>query len=70
MKDLDMIIGQENKTKVELNSHQRKEVKLFNFESFKEAWQNACLHTRWGQLNPQPFIFIQIALKLFRQAVT
>lgn len=46
-----------NDTKVVLNAHQRDETKLFDFAAFKEAWQNACLHTKWSQLNP-PAVYI------------
>ncbi len=46
-----------NDTKVVLKSHQREETKLFDFAAFKEAWQNACLHTKWSQLNP-PAVYI------------
>jgi len=46
-----------NDTKVVLNSHQRGETKLFDFAAFKEAWQNACLHTKWSQLNP-PAVYV------------
>ena len=47
-----------NDTKVEMGNHQREEQKLFDFPSFKEAWQNACLHTKWEQLNsPAVYIF-------------
>lgn len=46
-----------NDTTVVLNSHQREETKRFDFAAFKEAWQNACLHTKWSQLNP-PAVYI------------
>lgn len=46
-----------NDTKIVLNSHQREETKLFDFAAFKEAWQNACLHTKWSQYNP-PAVYI------------
>ena len=46
-----------NDTKVVLGSHQREETKLFDFAAFKEAWQNACLHTKWSQRNP-PAVYI------------
>ena len=46
-----------NDTKVKMGSHQRDEEKLFDFPSFKEAWQNACLHTKWEQMNP-PAVYI------------
>ncbi len=28
-------------------SSPRREKKLFNFEAFKEAWVNACVHNKW-----------------------
>lgn len=46
-----------NETNVQLNSHQRKETQLFDFSAFKEAWQNACLHTKWQLKNP-PAVYI------------
>lgn len=46
-----------NETHVQLNSHQRKETQLFDFSAFKEAWQNACLHTKWQLKNP-PAVYI------------
>lgn len=46
-----------NDTNVVLNAHQRTETKLFDFASFKEAWQNACLHTKWQLKNP-PAVYI------------
>jgi len=46
-----------NDTRVVMRSHQREEIKLFDFAAFKEAWQNACLHTKWSQLNP-PAVYI------------
>ena len=46
-----------NDTAIVLSSHQRNETTLFDFAAFKEAWQNACLHTRWSQQNP-PAVYI------------
>ncbi len=46
-----------NDTNIILSSHQREENKLFDFAAFKEAWQNACLHTKWSQLNP-PAVYV------------
>lgn len=46
-----------NDTNVKLNSHQREEEQLFDFASFKEAWQNACLHTKWQLKNP-PAVYL------------
>lgn len=46
-----------NETRVKLTSHQRIENKLFDFSAFKEAWQNACIHTKWQLKNP-PAVYI------------
>ena len=46
-----------NINRVKLGSHDRQEQKLFDFSCFKEAWQNACLHTRWSKQNP-PAVYI------------
>ena len=46
-----------NETKVNMESYQREDSPLFDFASFKEAWQNACLHTKWQKNNP-PAVYI------------
>ena len=46
-----------NETSVEITSHTREESKLFDMLSFREAWINACLHTKWEKLNP-PAVYI------------
>ncbi len=46
-----------NDTKVKMGTHKRSEEKLFDMASFKEAWQNACLHTKWEKGNP-PAVYI------------
>ena len=46
-----------NDTKVTLGSIQREEETLFDFAAFKEAWQNALLHTKWQRRNP-PAVYI------------
>ena len=46
-----------NTTKVNLAGGQRRETELFDFESFREAWINACLHNSWAELLP-PSVFI------------
>lgn len=46
-----------NTTRVDLSSGIRKETKLFHFESFREAWINACLHNSWSEGIP-PSVFI------------
>ena len=47
-----------NETQVKLNTNgKRQEIKLFDEESFKEAWKNACLHNKWSKFIP-PVIHI------------
>ena len=47
-----------NETRIVLSeSSVRKEQKLFDGNSLREAWNNACLHTRWSQMIP-PVIYI------------
>ncbi len=47
-----------NETRVELSgSSSRKEIHLFDESSLREAWNNACLHTRWDKMVP-PAIYI------------
>ena len=46
-----------NETSVKLGSHQREEQKLFDFACFKEAWLNACIHTKWIKHNP-PAVYV------------
>lgn len=47
-----------NITKIEVTSSTtRKEQNLFDFESFREAWINACLHNHWSDMVP-PSVFI------------
>lgn len=42
-----------NETRIELSQNStRKQVKLFDGNSLREAWNNACLHTRWSQMIP------------------
>ncbi len=36
-----------NETYVDLSVSPRREKKMFNFEAFKEAWINACVHNKW-----------------------
>ena len=44
-------------TKVDLSNGVRKEIPLFHFESFREAWVNAAVHNDWGQRLP-PSVFL------------
>ncbi len=45
-------------TKVDLSKGERIEHDLFDFESFREAWTNACVHNAWqAMLPPSVMIF-------------
>lgn len=46
-----------NITKVDLSEGKRKETPLFDYESFREAWINACLHNHWIDMTP-PSVFM------------
>lgn len=46
-----------NDTSVEIKTHGRDEEKLFDMLCFREAWINACLHTKWERMNP-PAVYI------------
>ena len=46
-----------NDTAVEITAHRRDEEKLFDILCFREAWINACLHTKWERMNP-PAVYI------------
>lgn len=46
-----------NETKVKVGGIQRIEEKYFDFGSFKEAWLNACVHTKWSEEIP-PVVYI------------
>ena len=43
--------------KVDLSDGVRKETKLFDMESFREAWINACVHNDWKSMIP-PSVFV------------
>ena len=46
-----------NETKVKVG-RERKEEKYFDYNSFKEAWLNACVHTKWiEEIPPAVYIF-------------
>lgn len=46
-----------NDTSVEIKTHGRDEEKLFDILCFREAWINACLHTKWDRMSP-PAVYI------------
>ena len=46
-----------NETKVKVGGLQRIEEDYFDFNSFKEAWLNACVHTKWSEEVP-PAVYI------------
>lgn len=41
-----------NDTVVDVGGGLRKEIKLFDFSCFREAWLNVCLHNRWSRQTP------------------
>ena len=47
-----------NETRIELSgSAVRKEIRLFDEQCLREAWSNACLHTKWSAMIP-PVMYI------------
>lgn len=46
-----------NEVNVEIVEAQRKNIPLFDYTSFREAWINACLHNSWIDLTP-PSVYI------------
>ena len=46
-----------NVTRIEVDEGVRKETPLFNFEAFREAWINACMHNHWIDMFP-PSVFL------------
>ncbi len=47
-----------NQTKVQVDeSFTRKEIKLFDEMCLREAWSNACLHTKWSKMVPPAIYF-------------
>lgn len=46
-----------NETKVDMSKTIREEIKLFDESSLREAWINACLHSKWDRMIP-PAIYI------------
>ena len=47
-----------NETKVKLGGKERIEESYFDYACFKEAWLNACIHTRWiEKIPPAVYIF-------------
>ena len=45
-------IRSRNEVKLDVSSGIRKEVELFDFECFREAWVNACIHNAWRTMVP------------------
>ncbi len=47
-----------NITNTDLTRARRKEVHLFDYASFREAWINACLHNNWNEgIAPSVFMY-------------
>lgn len=58
VKDVLNYISSINTTKIDVSNGIREEINLFNFEAFREAWINACVHSSWQNLlGPSIFIF-------------
>ncbi len=53
-----------NDTAVEITSHRREETKLFDMLCFREAWINACLHTKWERMNPPAVYLFQDRIEI------
>ncbi len=48
-----------HETRVQVDeSFQRKEIKLFDEKSLREAWNNACLHSKWSKMIPPCYLYI------------
>ena len=47
-----------NETNVWLNGAERREISMFDYPSFREAWINACLHNDWNNaVAPSVYLF-------------
>ena len=47
-----------NETSVMLNGAERREISMFDYPSFREAWINACLHNDWNNaVAPSVYLF-------------
>lgn len=57
MEDVLQHVKSLNATKVLLRDGKRTEINLFDFEVFREAWINACLHNKWIELIP-PSVYL------------
>ena len=53
-----------NETSVEINGAMRKETKMFDFDVFREAWLNACLHNRWSKQTPPAVYFFSDRIEI------
>lgn len=52
MKDILKHVSSYMVTKVDLSKGERLETDLFDMESFREAWFNACVHNSWREMVP------------------
>lgn len=50
-------IRSRNETRIDVSEGERKEVSLFDYECFREAWINACVHNAWRTTIP-PMVLI------------
>lgn len=52
MKDVLEYVRSRNETRIKVSSGIREETDLFDFECFREAWVNACIHNAWRMMIP------------------
>lgn len=60
LKSIQMVLDYfktKNITHIDVKQGSRKEISLFDYESFREAWINACLHNHWNEYIP-PSIYL------------
>ena len=50
-------IRSRNETRIDVSEGERKEVNLFDYDCFREAWINACVHNAWRTTIP-PMVLI------------
>lgn len=64
MKDILKHVSSYMVTKVDLSKGERLEVDLFDMESFREAWFNACVHNSWREMVPPSVLIFDDRLEV------
>lgn len=64
MKDILNHVSSYMVTKVDLFKGERLEVDLFDMESFREAWFNACVHNSWREMVPPSVLIFDDRLEV------